>query len=77
MIDILSLAVSHGLMLIAAWRLVSEGPAKVLGLTDRGVIEAGKRADLVIFDRETGRVGATMAGGKITYMTSPLAECFM
>lgn len=61
----------------AAWRLVSEGPAKVLGLTDRGVIEAGKRADLVIFDRETGRVGATMAGGKITYMTSPLAERFI
>jgi alpha-D-ribose 1-methylphosphonate 5-triphosphate diphosphatase len=60
-----------------AWRLVSDGPARLLGLTDRGRLEAGLRADLVILDRATGRVGATMAGGRFTYLASPLAERFV
>lgn len=62
---------------VAAWRLVSEGPARLLGLSDRGRLEPGQRADLVILDRMTGRVGATMAGGRFTYLSSPLAERFM
>lgn len=33
-----------------AWRLVSSGPARAAGLADRGEIEPGKRADLVIVD---------------------------
>jgi alpha-D-ribose 1-methylphosphonate 5-triphosphate diphosphatase len=33
-----------------AWRLVSAGPARAAGLTDRGAIEPGKRADLVVVD---------------------------
>jgi alpha-D-ribose 1-methylphosphonate 5-triphosphate diphosphatase len=33
-----------------AWRLVSAGPAHAAKLDDRGVIEPGKRADLVIVD---------------------------
>ncbi|MGE4423150.1 MAG: alpha-D-ribose 1-methylphosphonate 5-triphosphate diphosphatase [Pseudodesulfovibrio sp.] len=33
-----------------AWRLVSEGPARAAKLSDRGVIEPGRRADLVIVD---------------------------
>ncbi len=33
-----------------AWRLVSEHPARAAGLTDRGVLEPGKRADLVVVD---------------------------
>lgn len=61
----------------AAWRLVSDGPAQLLGLSDRGRLAAGCRADLVILDRATGRVGATMAGGRFTYLASPLAERFL
>ncbi|HBS50379.1 MAG TPA: alpha-D-ribose 1-methylphosphonate 5-triphosphate diphosphatase [Rhodobacteraceae bacterium] len=53
----------------AAWALVSEGPARLLGLTDRGWLEPGLRADLVVLDPETGRVGATLAGGRITYLS--------
>lgn len=60
-----------------AWRLVSDGPAKVLGLNDRGRLETGLRADLVILDPETGRVGATLAAGRITYLATPLAERFL
>jgi alpha-D-ribose 1-methylphosphonate 5-triphosphate diphosphatase len=63
--------------LASAWRLLSEGPARALGLEDRGVIASGKRADLVIFDVATGRVGATIAGGEITYLTHPLAQRFL
>ncbi|PRY92436.1 alpha-D-ribose 1-methylphosphonate 5-triphosphate diphosphatase [Donghicola tyrosinivorans] len=63
--------------LASAWRLLSEGPARALGLEDRGVIASGKRADLVIFDAATGRVGATIAGGEITYLTHPLARRFL
>jgi N-acyl-D-aspartate/D-glutamate deacylase len=31
-------------------RRMTSGPARVLGLTDRGVLEVGKRADVVVFD---------------------------
>ncbi|OIQ51384.1 Alpha-D-ribose 1-methylphosphonate 5-triphosphate diphosphatase [Pseudodesulfovibrio hydrargyri] len=33
-----------------AWRLVSAGPARAAGLADRGAIEPGKRADMIIVD---------------------------
>ncbi len=60
-----------------AWKLVSEGPADVLGLTDRGRIEAGKRADLVVMDPETGRIGATFVAGQIAHMAGPIAVRFL
>lgn len=61
----------------AAWGLVSDGPARVLGLTDRGRIETGKRADLVVMDPETGRIGASFVAGKIAYMAGPIAARFL
>ncbi len=62
--------------LVAAWRLVSEGPARVLGLTDRGRLETGLRADLVILDKAQ-RVAATIVGGRLSYMTGEIAERFL
>ncbi|PWR01879.1 alpha-D-ribose 1-methylphosphonate 5-triphosphate diphosphatase [Meridianimarinicoccus roseus] len=59
---------------VQAWRLVSEGPARLMGLTDRGRIAEGLRADLVILKADTGRIGGTMAGGRFTYLATPLAE---
>ena len=38
------------LPLNAAWALVSANPAAVAGLTDRGAIAIGKRADLIVVD---------------------------
>ncbi|WP_270726834.1 alpha-D-ribose 1-methylphosphonate 5-triphosphate diphosphatase [Shimia sp. Alg240-R146] len=61
----------------AGWALVSAGPASVMGLTDRGTLEVGKRADLVILEPETGRVGATIVGGRVSFMAGEVAERFM
>jgi alpha-D-ribose 1-methylphosphonate 5-triphosphate diphosphatase len=59
-----------------AWDLISAGPARVLGLDDRGRIEAGLRADLCILDAGTGRVAATMVQGRVSYMSGEIAERF-
>jgi alpha-D-ribose 1-methylphosphonate 5-triphosphate diphosphatase len=52
-----------------AWRLVSQGPAEALGLSERGVIAPGKRADLVLVAPEPQpRVVATIAGGRLVHL---------
>ncbi len=53
-----------------AWALISGNPARAGGLTDRGNIEAGKRADLVVIDPARSRAVATIAGGRIAYLTA-------
>lgn len=56
----------------AAWKLVSENPATALGLTDRGRIAPGLRADLVLVRPEpTPRVVATIAGGRLVHLADP------
>jgi alpha-D-ribose 1-methylphosphonate 5-triphosphate diphosphatase len=54
----------------AAWALISENPARAGGLTDRGCIEAGKRADLVVVDGATARVTATIVAGELAFVTA-------
>ncbi len=61
----------------AAWSLVSAKPAALLGLSDRGRLSSGLRADLTILHRETGRVAATIAGGCVSYLSGAIAERFM
>ena len=56
--------------LARAWGLISENPARAGGLTDRGTIEAGKRADLVLADPVTSRAVATIVGGRVAYLTA-------
>ena len=58
-----------------AWALVSAGPAGMLGLTDRGELRAGKRADLVILDR-ADRVAATISAGRFSYLNGDIAARF-
>lgn len=62
--------------LARAWSLVSAGPAAILGLTDRGSLESGKRADLVILHEESRRVAATLVAGRVSYMAGEVAERF-
>ncbi len=57
-----------------AWRLVAENPAKALGLSDRGRLAIGYRADLVIVEvsaTSSVRLVATIAGGKLAYCAEP------
>ncbi len=59
-----------------AWGLVSSGPARVLGLRDRGTLEVNKRADLVILDAQD-QVAATLSGGCVSYMNGAIAARFL
>ncbi|WP_146585431.1 alpha-D-ribose 1-methylphosphonate 5-triphosphate diphosphatase [Puniceibacterium confluentis] len=60
-----------------AWALVSQGPARVLGLTDRGRLETGLRADLVVLDAATRRVVATLVAGQMAYLSGAVAARFL
>ena len=55
-----------------AWRLISEAPARALGLDDRGRIAPGLRADLVMVTQEANdrppRVIAAVAKGKLVFL---------
>ncbi|MCX7558862.1 alpha-D-ribose 1-methylphosphonate 5-triphosphate diphosphatase [Sulfitobacter sp. F26204] len=63
--------------LAGAWALISSGPAAVLGLSDRGSLTTGKRADFVVLDALTRRVAATFAQGRVSYMNGAIAERFI
>ncbi len=71
-----ALFIAKTIGLPSAWDLVSAGPAKVLGLSDRGQIVPGSRADLVLLDADD-RVAGTISGGRVTYLTGTLAERFL
>jgi alpha-D-ribose 1-methylphosphonate 5-triphosphate diphosphatase len=62
-----------GMPLAEAWGLVSIGPARMMGLTDRGALAPGQRADLVIVEAGTRRVAGTIAGGRMAYLAGELA----
>jgi alpha-D-ribose 1-methylphosphonate 5-triphosphate diphosphatase len=54
-----------------AWALVSTTPAGALGLSDRGAIQSGLRADLIVVDareQHRPRVIATLVAGRIVYL---------
>jgi len=61
----------------AAWDMVSAGPARVLGLADRGTLEPGKRADFIVLEEETQRVAAVFAAGQVAYMAGEVAGRFL
>ncbi len=70
----LTLSDNGVLDLAAAWALISTNPARIMGLRDRGVLEPGRRADLVIMNRETRQIEATMAGGRWSYLSAGVAH---
>jgi alpha-D-ribose 1-methylphosphonate 5-triphosphate diphosphatase len=56
------------------WKLVSTNPASAMGLTDRGRIAAGLRADLVLLDWPEGQAPApvrTWVAGRAGYSALP------
>jgi alpha-D-ribose 1-methylphosphonate 5-triphosphate diphosphatase len=53
-----------------AWHLISANPAAATGLTDRGSIAEGLKADIIIVDPAVPRVIATVAAGNVAYLTA-------
>ncbi len=62
--------------LAKAWAIISAGPAALLGLTDRGALTPGKRADFVVVDKDSRRIAATFSGGRVSYMNGAVADRF-
>lgn len=55
-----------------AWDLVSAGPARATGLTDRGVLAERRRADILLVDDTVPlrpRLVAVISGGKLVHLT--------
>jgi alpha-D-ribose 1-methylphosphonate 5-triphosphate diphosphatase len=66
------LAADRVLPLAQAWRLISAAPAQAAGLSDRGQLAQGHRADLVVIDDAVAlrpRVVAVIVGGRLVYLT--------
>ncbi|MTH64397.1 amidohydrolase family protein [Paracoccus shanxieyensis] len=59
------------------WDLMSARPAEIMRLADRGRLDHGCRADLVIVSRKTGKVEMTISGGQLTYLTGEARERFL
>jgi alpha-D-ribose 1-methylphosphonate 5-triphosphate diphosphatase len=68
------LAARGGLDLRDAWALVSANPAAAAGLTDRGSLAEGKRADIVLMAGDGSRVVATLAHGRLAFSTAEAIE---
>ncbi|MEM1911496.1 MAG: N-acetylglucosamine-6-phosphate deacetylase [Sulfolobales archaeon] len=67
-------AVSLGFRLEEAFYMASTAPAESLGLgSDVGGVAPGRRADLVVLERDGG-VAATFVGGKLVYARESFAE---
>ena len=65
---------AEGLALERLWPLISETPARAAGLTDRGRIEVGQRADLVLLDWPEGgtpRPLMTLVEGRLAHLSTP------
>lgn len=58
-------AVAAGIPLHHAIGLASRSPARYLGLTDRGTLEAGQRADLVVLDDDLRIQEVFLAGQRV------------
>jgi alpha-D-ribose 1-methylphosphonate 5-triphosphate diphosphatase len=66
------LAADKVLPLGKAWDLISAAPAKAAGLSDRGTLREGQRADILLVDDALPmrpRIVAVIAGGRLVCMT--------
>lgn len=69
--------VDEGVMsLPKAWAMISEKPAEILRLPDRGRLDYGKRADLCVVNEATRRVEMTISGGRLAYLAGEAAHRF-
>lgn len=57
-----------------AWAMVSTAPARIMGLSDRGHLSPGARADIAVVHAETRQVELTLAQGRIAHLSGELAR---
>jgi alpha-D-ribose 1-methylphosphonate 5-triphosphate diphosphatase len=57
----------------AAWGMISTGPAQIMGLTDRGHLQAGARADVIAVNAETRQVELTVSAGRLAHLSGAMA----
>jgi alpha-D-ribose 1-methylphosphonate 5-triphosphate diphosphatase len=65
------LAADGVLPLAEAWDLISAAPARAAGLSDRGVLAEGRRADIILVDDQVPlrpRIVAVIAGGRLVHL---------
>ncbi|MBI1219566.1 MAG: alpha-D-ribose 1-methylphosphonate 5-triphosphate diphosphatase [Rhodobacteraceae bacterium] len=65
------------LSLPKAWAMISTAPAEILRMPDRGQLSPGKRADLVVVNAETRAIEATIAAGRLSYLSGEAARRFL
>jgi alpha-D-ribose 1-methylphosphonate 5-triphosphate diphosphatase len=66
------LAADGVLPLAEAWNLISAAPARAAGLSGRGVLSTGHRADLILVDDEVPlrpRIVGVIAAGRLVHLT--------
>ncbi len=66
------LAADGVLPLPEAWNLISAAPARAAGLSDRGILAEGYRADIILVDDELPlrpRIVAVIAAGRLVHLT--------
>lgn len=56
-----------------AWSLISSGPAKILGLSNKGNLRVGYQADFIVMNLYNRSIEATFCSGKPTFMTGDFA----
>ena len=71
--------VADGILpLASAWDLISSAPARAAGLDDRGVLAAGRRADIIVVDDKVPlrpRVVAVISAGRLVHLAD--ASCLI
>ena len=59
-----------------AWEMISTAPARIMRLDDRGTLAPGKRADLVVMNPETRQIEATIAAGRLVWLSGEAGTRF-
>ena len=57
-----------------AWGMISTNAAQVGGLSDRGRLEPGQRADIVVMNPATRRVEMTISAGRVAHVSGEVAR---
>ena len=58
------------------WPLLSQRPAEIMHLADRGRLDLGCRADLVILRADSGALEATICAGRLLHLAGEAAQRF-